>query len=61
MSGDQQLLSLIYNRGEPLKVLDQIKLPNKHTYIDVTTSQDGWKVINKMNVRFKPNLIPENL
>ena len=44
------LLALIYKRGEPLQVLDQTKLPHEHTYIQVNTSQDGWQVINKMNV-----------
>ena len=45
------ILSLIYKRGEPLQVLDQTKLPHKHTYIQVRNCQQGWRVINSMNVR----------
>ena len=38
-----------YERGN-LLVLDQIKLPHKHEYIQVSTVEEGWKVINEMQV-----------
>ena len=39
-----------YKRGE-LLVLDQLKLPHCHEYIQVKTTEDGWQVINKMQVK----------
>ena len=39
-----------YKRGE-LLVLDQVKLPHCHEYIEVKTTEDGWQVINKMQVK----------
>ena len=39
-----------YKRGE-LLVLDQLKLPHCHEYIQVKTTDDGWLVINKMQVK----------
>jgi len=44
------LQSIIHKRGEPLLVLDQLKLPHEHTYIEVRKCQEGWNVINRMNV-----------
>ena len=38
-----------YTRGK-LLVLDQIKLPHVHEYVEVKTTEDGWLVINKMQV-----------
>ena len=38
-----------YTRGK-LLVLDQIKLPHVHEYVEVKTTDDGWQVINKMQV-----------
>ena len=38
-----------YKRGEFL-VLDQTLLPGKHDYVEVKTVEDGWSVINKMQV-----------
>ncbi len=39
-----------YKRGQ-LLVLDQLKLPAKHEYIDVKTVDEGWTVINTMQVQ----------
>ena len=36
-----------YSRGKFL-VLDQVKLPQKHEYVEVKTVKDGWEVINSM-------------
>lgn len=47
------LEAFIYERGH-LLVLDQVKLPREHTYIEVRNTQDGWNVINRMNVRGAP-------
>ena len=38
-----------YKRGEFL-VLDQTLLPGNHDYVEVKTVEDGWSVINKMQV-----------
>ncbi|KAI5299249.1 hypothetical protein KEM56_003394 [Ascosphaera pollenicola] len=37
-----------------LKILDQLLLPHKQAYIDVSTVEDGWRVIKNMNVRGAP-------
>ena len=50
MEISSKIQSLVYSRGHPLKVLDQTKLPHEHNYIEVTNSEQGWKVINEMNV-----------
>ena len=41
-----------YQRGK-LLVLDQLKLPANHEYINVDTIEKGWEVINKMKVYIK--------
>ena len=38
-----------YKRGQ-LLVLDQLKLPHIHEYLEVKSTEDGWQVINKMQV-----------
>ena len=38
-----------YRRGVFL-VLDQLLLPGKHEYVEVKTVEDGWSVINRMQV-----------
>lgn len=40
-----------YTRGK-LLVLDQLKLPSQHEYIDVASVDQGWQVINQMQVIF---------
>jgi len=42
-----------YRRGVFL-VLDQLLLPGKHEYVEVKTVEDGWSVINRMQVRGAP-------
>ena len=49
MTGKATLEAFKYKRGE-LLVLDQLLLPGKHEYVEVTTVEDGWSVINKMQV-----------
>ena len=49
MTGKTTLEAFKYKRGE-LLVLDQLLLPGKHEYVEVTTVEDGWSVINKMQV-----------
>ena len=44
-----------YSRGK-LLVLDQIKLPHVHEYVEVRTTDDGWQVINKMQVQYVLNM-----
>ncbi|XP_045126893.1 methylthioribose-1-phosphate isomerase-like [Portunus trituberculatus] len=40
--------------GRKLTILDQLLLPLKEEYIDVTSVEDGWVAINKMQVRGAP-------
>ncbi|XP_022118539.1 methylthioribose-1-phosphate isomerase [Pieris rapae] len=47
------LESIKYQRGN-LEVLDQLLLPFQKKYIKVEGVEDGWKVINKMQVRGAP-------
>ncbi|XP_050670069.1 methylthioribose-1-phosphate isomerase [Leptidea sinapis] len=47
------LESIRYSRGK-LEVLDQLLLPLQTKYIKVDGVEDGWKVINKMQVRGAP-------
>lgn len=35
-------------------MIDQLKLPNEFTYIDINTAEDAWSVIRKMQVRGAP-------
>lgn len=35
-----------------LEVLDQLLLPHTMSYIKISTVEDGWNVINKMQVGF---------
>ena len=51
MSSEFGLSAFVYSRGEVLKVLDQLKLPAEHTFVDVETTEQGWEVIRKMQVR----------
>lgn len=44
------LQSICYNKGK-LEILDQLLLPVQSKYVDVKGVEDGWKVINKMQVR----------
>lgn len=43
------LEAIRYQRGS-LEVLDQLLLPLQTSYIKVKGVEDGWKVINKMQV-----------
>ncbi|CAK1598585.1 unnamed protein product [Parnassius mnemosyne] len=47
------LESIKYQRGN-LEILDQLLLPLQTRYIKVLGVEDGWKVINKMQVRGAP-------
>ena len=46
---DATLEAFRYKRGVFL-VLDQLLLPGKQEYVEVKTVEDGWSVINKMQV-----------
>ena len=41
-----------------LEVLDQLLLPHKMSYIKIHTVEDGWNVINKMQVGFICEKLP---
>lgn len=43
------LESIKYNNGT-LEILDQLLLPVQSKYVSVKGVEDGWKVINKMQV-----------
>lgn len=43
------LESIKYKRGS-LEILDQLLLPLQTRYVKVKGVEDGWKVINKMQV-----------
>lgn len=45
------LESVKYERGK-LEILDQLLLPLQTRYIKVQGVEDGWRVINKMQVTF---------
>lgn len=45
------LQSIKYNNGT-LEILDQLLLPVQSKYLAVKGVEDGWKVINKMQVRY---------
>lgn len=47
------LESIRYDNGR-LNILDQLLLPTRHEYIAVNGVEDGWKVINRMQVRGAP-------
>ncbi|XP_075971483.1 methylthioribose-1-phosphate isomerase [Anticarsia gemmatalis] len=47
------LESIKYSRGN-LEILDQLLLPLQTRYVKVQGVEDGWKVINKMQVRGAP-------
>lgn len=47
-------LEAIQWQGRKLRILDQLLLPGKKEYIDVTSVDQGWSVINKMQVRGAP-------
>lgn len=44
------LQSIKYKEGK-LEILDQLQLPSIIKYVQVNGVEDGWKVINKMQVR----------
>jgi len=46
------LQSIKYSNGK-LEILDQLLLPVTSKYLPVRGVEDGWKVINKMQVLFK--------
>ncbi|KAG0726339.1 Methylthioribose-1-phosphate isomerase [Chionoecetes opilio] len=48
------MLEAIQWRERKLRILDQLLLPLNKEYIDVTCVNEGWKVINKMQVRGAP-------
>lgn len=43
------LQSIKYKEGN-LEILDQLQLPSITKYVQVNGVEDGWKVINKMQV-----------
>lgn len=43
-------LQAIRWQDHKLQILDQLKLPKETEYIDVKNVEDGWQVINKMQV-----------
>ena len=47
------LQSIRYKRGQ-LEVVDQLKIPNELTYIQVKSCEDAWRVIRTMQVRGAP-------
>lgn len=47
------LQAIKYENGK-LSILDQLLLPNESIYLDVKNTEDGWSVINKMQVRGAP-------
>jgi len=47
------LQAIKYSNG-CLEILDQLLLPHESTYISVRGVEDGWKAINKMQVRGAP-------
>lgn len=47
------LQAIKYRRGN-LQILDQLKLPYQETFVDITSSQDAWNAIRKMQVRGAP-------
>lgn len=49
-AGKMSLRAIKYENGA-LEILDQLLLPAQSKYIQVTGVEDGWKVINKMQVR----------
>jgi len=55
------LQSIKYSRGS-LEILDQLLLPGQSKYVVVRGVEDGWKVINKMQVRMpRPAPFPASL
>lgn len=47
------LQAIKYQRGK-LQILDQLKLPYQEIFVDITSSQDAWNAIKKMQVRGAP-------
>ena len=47
------LQAIKYKRGE-LRILDQLKLPYQEEFLDISSPQDAWDVIKKMQVRGAP-------
>lgn len=47
------LESIRYSNGK-LEILDQLLLPAQNKYVTVKGVEDGWKVINRMQVRGAP-------
>ncbi|KAK9703926.1 hypothetical protein QE152_g29035 [Popillia japonica] len=47
------LRAIKYEKGA-LYILDQLLLPAQSKYLQVKGVEDGWKVINKMQVRGAP-------
>lgn len=47
------LESIRYSNGR-LEILDQLLLPAQNKYVSVKGVEDGWKVINRMQVRGAP-------
>lgn len=45
------LQSIKYTAGQ-LEILDQLLLPVQSKYVNVKGVEDGWRVINKMQVSF---------
>lgn len=47
------LQAIKYKRGE-LQILDQLKLPYQEDFLDISSPQDAWNAIKKMQVRGAP-------
>lgn len=53
MSDTVSFESLKYNRGT-LSIIDQLKLPTEIVYVNVSSKEEAWNVIRKMQVRGAP-------
>jgi methylthioribose-1-phosphate isomerase len=54
------LEAIRYHNGT-LEVLDQLLLPAETKYIPILGVEDGWKAINKMQVRIHYSSLPSEI
>ncbi len=50
MPHSDKLLAIKYSREDGLWILDQLKIPAAHDYLEVKNATDGCDVIRRMNV-----------
>lgn len=50
---ESNMLKAIIWKDEKLQILDQTLLPKTTKYINVNGVEDGWKIINKMQVTIR--------